>query len=338
MVVYLDALFLLNLIVDYLLLRTSARLAGEPLHRLRLAGGGFLGAAYAAALFLPGLGWLGHPACRVGAAVLMVLCAFGGSRRLVRLTLVFFGVSAAFAGVILALQLLGQGGLSLENGVVYTGFDARLLLVSAVLCCAGLSLVFGRTARHGGTRRDLAAVRLTLGERSVQLTALVDTGNTLTDPADGRPVMVAEGRALAPLLPPGADPADPVGSMERLGRCGLRLLPYRAVGVESGLLLAIRVDRAVIGGHSQRGLLVAVSPTPVSDGGGYQALIGQLEEWEADKHELEPALVPESAAAAGAPGPGRAREDHVHRGQRYPAAPTQTGGGGSLHRPAGRGG
>ena len=70
--------------------------------------------------------------------------------------------------------------------------------------------------------------------------------------------------------------------MERLGRCGLRLLPYRAVGVESGLLLAIRVDRAVIGGHSQRGLLVAVSPTPVSDGGGYQALIGQLEEWEAD--------------------------------------------------------
>ena len=133
-------------------------------------------------------------------------------------------------GVILALQLLGQGGLSLENGVVFTGFDARLLLVSAVLCCAGLSLVFGRTARHGGTRRDLASVQLTLGERSVQLTALVDTGNTLTDrPTAGRS-LVAEGRALAPLLPPGADPADPVGSMERLGRCGLRLLPYRAVG------------------------------------------------------------------------------------------------------------
>ena len=283
MVVYLDALFVLNLIVDYLLLRTSARLAGEPLHRLRLAGGALLGAAYAAALFLPGLGWLGHPACRVGAAVLMVLCAFGGSRRLVRLTLVFFGVSAAFAGVILALQLLGQGGLSLENGVVYTGFDARLLLVSAVLCCAGLSLVFGRIARHGGTRRDLAAVRLTLGERSVQLTALVDTGNTLTDPATGRPVMVAEVEKVAGLFPAGQAPSGeelrrPVDALERLGRQGwqgrCRLLPYRAVGVECGMLLALRLDGAKVGTEDYGRLLLALSPTPLTDGGGYSALIG----------------------------------------------------------------
>ena len=53
-----------------------------------------------------------------------------------------------------------------------------------------------------------------------------------------------------------------------------RLLPYRAVGVEHALLLAVRVDNARVAGEDYGPILVALSPTPVSDGGGYSALIG----------------------------------------------------------------
>ena len=58
------------------------------------------------------------------------------------------------------------------------------------------------------------------------------------------------------------------------GDLRLQLLPYRAVGVECGLLLALRVDRANCGGGEVRDCLTALSPTPLSDGGGYSALIG----------------------------------------------------------------
>ena len=56
-----------------------------------------------------------------------------------------------------------------------------------------------------------------------------------------------------------------------------RLLPYRSVGVERGLLLALRVDRARYGPWEYRNCLTALSPTPLSDGGGYCALIGGRE-------------------------------------------------------------
>ena len=39
-VIYVDTLFLLNALVDYLLLLAAARLAGEPLRRVRFALGG----------------------------------------------------------------------------------------------------------------------------------------------------------------------------------------------------------------------------------------------------------------------------------------------------------
>ena len=61
-VVYLDRVVLLNLAVDYLLLLATARLAGLPLRRRRLGLCAALGAAYAAAVFLPGSEALTYPA------------------------------------------------------------------------------------------------------------------------------------------------------------------------------------------------------------------------------------------------------------------------------------
>ena len=47
--------------------------------------------------------------------------------------------------------------------------------------------------------------------------------------------------------------------------------------MERGLLLAVRVDELELNGRGRGPVLVALSPTPVSDGGGYQALIGAVE-------------------------------------------------------------
>lgn len=268
-VVYIDEVFLLNALVDYLLLLSAARLTGEPLFRGRMAIAALLGGLYAALSYLPGWGFLDSPLCKLASAVGMTLMAFGGSRRLLRVSLVFFGVSAAFAGGVLALQLTAGGGPVL---------DLKTVLLSAAVCYALVPLVFHRTARHGG--RELAVAELRLGERSCRVTVLVDTGNTLTDPHTGRSVMVCEGEKLTGLFPEGECPTaeelrDPVSALERrTGEKPWRLLPYRAVGVDHGLLLAVRTDGARVGREDYGPILVALSPTPVSDGGGYSALIG----------------------------------------------------------------
>ena len=266
-----------------MLLLCAGRLAGEVLHRGRLALGAALAGAYAAAVFLPGMGFLLHPLCKLAAAVLALLIGYGGSRRLLRVTLVFFAVSAAFAGGILALELLGGRGLTLENGVFSSAMDLRLILLSAAGCYVVITLLFQRSARHTAARQELVPAVLTLDGRRVALTALVDTGNTLTDPATGRPVMVAEGEKVAGLFPSGqapdeADLRDPVAALERLSQAGFlgrcRLLPYQAVGVECGMLLSLRLDGARVGREDYGTLLVALSPNRLSDGGGYSALIG----------------------------------------------------------------
>ena len=278
-VIYVDTLFLLNALVDYLLLLASARLAGESLSRPRFLLGAALGGLYAAGIFLPGLGFLARPPCRLAAAAVMVLAAFWNSRRLLRQTVIFFALSCALGGGVLAVGLLGGRGLSLRGGVLYSGMDLKILLLSAAGCYALLTLALRGAARHTGPGGELLTVRLTLGARSLALTALADTGNTLSDPVTGRPVVVAEGEALEGLLPAGLRPdlADPAGWLEGLEgpwQRRFRLVPYRAVGVERGLLLALRLDKVQVGEADWGPALAALSPTPVSDGGSYRALVG----------------------------------------------------------------
>lgn len=278
-VLYVDTLFLLNALVDYFLLLGAARLAGEPLRRLRFGVGAALGGGYAVGMFLQGLEFLSHPLCRAASCALILVTAYGGSRRLLRQGVIFLALTCAFGGGVVALGLMNGRGLTLRQGVFYSTLDVKTLLVSAAACYALITAALQRVGRHTAAGGELLPLRLHLEGRSAELTALVDTGNTLTDPVTGQGAIVAEGEALLSLFsreksPKREDLLDPAGGLARLGGGRFRLLPYRAVGVERGLLLAVRVDDWELNGRKRGPVLVALSPTPVSDGGGYRALVG----------------------------------------------------------------
>ena len=92
-VVYLDSVFTLNTLMDYLLCLATARLAGIPLRRGRYLLAALAGGAYAAAVFLPFGGFLSQAPAKAAAGVLLALIAYGGEERLLRLTALFFGLS-----------------------------------------------------------------------------------------------------------------------------------------------------------------------------------------------------------------------------------------------------
>ena len=241
--------------------------------------GAVLGGGYAVAMFIPGMDWLYHPACRFAAAVLMVLIAFSKSRCLLRQSIIFFVLSFALGGGVFVVTAVGEKGLYLTDGVYYAPVDIKILLVSAAGCYLVLSLVFQRMYRHSVGNRELEQATLCFQGKKVDLTALIDTGNTLTDPMNGKGVLVVDGKYLEDLFEVSlSEYLEPLEGLKRLnaiypGR--FRLIPYRAVGVDRGVLLAVRLDEVRIGNRTERGVLAAVSPTPVSDGGNYQILAGK---------------------------------------------------------------
>lgn len=277
MKVYVDAVFALNLLVNYLLLRASARLGGAALRRGRLWLGAALGALYAVAVYLPGCGFLQGIVWKALCAVGMLVLAFGPRRETLRLGAVFLAVSLVLCGAVYGLELLKRGRIHFRGDSLFYPVTFSSLVLTAGAVCAGCRLLLPRLS-HGPD--SIVPVTVRLGNRRVRLSALRDSGNTLCDPLTGEAVLVADWRTAAGLLPRerlcAADFAAPAGLMLRLADYHPRLIPYRAVGVAGGMLLALPCEEVRIGKLVRKNSLVAFSPTPLSDGGAYEALTGGI--------------------------------------------------------------
>lgn len=233
-VVYLDSVFLFNALIDYLLVLAAARLAGIPLHRGRYAFCGLLGGLYAAAVFLPGCGFLAAVPVKMAAGVLLALVSFGGERHFLRLTMLTFAIACALAGTVLGLGLLAGQSIPHARGVFYTNVNGKTLLISASGLYVLLAVLFRGSGGPWDPRRANPDTGFPDGTNRGPYGAAgygpppaghlrepsADGGASLLSAAGGRSVPITGCGSLAAAAPeiPGAAPAaaaDPYGGRQR---------------------------------------------------------------------------------------------------------------------------
>lgn len=271
---YLDGVLLLNSLVDYLLLVVCGNVTATPVRRLRVLGAGLCGGLYAIMTLLPGFAFLGQLHWAAVMAWVLTVLAFGTRPGMIRRSVVLLLLTASFSGIVSLLTEVFSAPDSILGSSVYYPLSFSALVLTAGGSYGLMKIGLDRMTHHGG---EIVEAEVTLLGEKVFFTALRDTGNTLHDPVSGIPVMVADQRILARLLGKRKLSDDPVTLMEQLQReepeLYPRLIPYKTVGVENGMLLAVSPEKVMIGGREERQLL-AFSTVSVSDGGGYEALIG----------------------------------------------------------------
>lgn len=247
MPLYLDVLILLNFLVDLLLLMATNRLSGYPAGFKRALLAAALGGLYGGVCVLPGLRFLAGTLWRIVSLVLMAGIAFGFCRESVRRGVLFVLLSMSLGGIAVGLE---------------SGSFGSLVLAALGVC---LMCVFGLRGEIG-----TEYVQVQIGD--LHLTALRDTGNTLTDPLTGQQILVVSSNVGQRLLGlSAAELSDPVKAIGRVP--GLRLVPFHAVGCSGGVLPVKRFENVRIGSWSGS-CLVAFAPNELGQGKPYEALTG----------------------------------------------------------------
>jgi len=273
-IIYVDSLFLLNLIIDYLLLVITFRLCALPIRRLRCLIGAIVGGAYAVMCFVPGFEFLGTPVFKIALWIAISLIAFGGEEALLKCALSFLTVSAVFGG--------GVWGASMLIGGSYAGavirLDLGMLIFAFAVCYAFLSLSLSRKMRARGG--ELVAVKIVLRGKTAELTALRDSGNSLREQISGKMVLAvgvnelkelfSEDELMALSIPNGADALLALGNIHSALR--FRPVLYSALGVSAGIIPAFTPQELWINGRKTSDYVIGVSPVPVG-GGEFCAVI-----------------------------------------------------------------
>ena len=265
-IIYADSLFLSNLLADYLLCLCAARLCALPLRRGRYFMAALLGAAYSVLVFLPGFGFLAGPVWKAVFGGAMLLIAYAGQRRALPCAGVFLALSAALGGALWALEL----------NFGYIRLDLRLLTVCFLLAYGALRLIF--SAVPGASGHGTRLLEIHMSGRSCRLSAMVDSGNCLSEPhqrrcGGGGLSSGPEGALRLCRTPAGYNRSGGAAPLRRSlpGAYGAAAAhPLSALG-GGGLLPVFKPDKLLIDGREDRDRLVALSAKAA--GSGYDGII-----------------------------------------------------------------
>ena len=272
--IYLDVVFLTNLVMDYVLLRLTCRILKISTSVLR----SFLGAAagaLGACLFLILPVNICLPAVVLYQGILVVVMTAIGCRVKTRSMLVR-------AMVTLYLTVFLCGGfwdvLSGSRDMNLKTFLILTLVTYLVFTCICMGYEFYQIQI-----RNVYPVTLEQGNRKISIHGLYDTGNQLEDPLNRKPVSVVDrqsiekllGKELTEILEYATETSGEEKST-KLSKLKPHYLTYQGVGAK-GIMLAVTIENLFI--HTPREIVcvpnpvVAISTGNTALGGKYQMII-----------------------------------------------------------------
>ncbi|CAI6020427.1 sigma-E processing peptidase SpoIIGA [Cohnella sp. JJ-181] len=304
MTVYVDLVFLSNLTIDASILLTTAKVRHLRPPRRRVALSASVGALYAAAMFVTSVPYLYSLGVKLMISALMVFLAFGygGPLKFARTMGSFYLVNFATLGAVIGVSSLVKWSGSPWRGIAFTSDGGMILSfdVQAVMLAITMGVAIWLYRTEAGSRESrkrlealVVDVVIRIGDREWSCRGLVDTGNRLYDPLTRIPVMIVEAALWRDELPEGwadrlktesadrligeLDDAD--GGLPAL-RDRYRLVPYRAAGGNSKLMLAVKPDSVSIADPAGQGdacvhrrVLVGLDGGSLSSEGAYRAIV-----------------------------------------------------------------
>lgn len=286
---YVDVLLLrlgCNFIFEYLLLWSTATVTKTRTKPIRLALGSAVGTFHyflyllASLGLIPYYGFLRFFPVVVLVSIAMMLMTFpSGWSQLKKVAPYFYGIGFVAAGT-------GMAGAYLIGGPGTPQFFIGML-VSIVTILVVAELGWGIVHDRMTKRMYQISLGILCEGVSVELKALVDTGNSLKDPLNRQPVIIVEKEAITNLLPPELEPiilaldqgeltaTDRLVELEKW-QTRIRLIPFSSIGRKNGLLLGFRPDEIQIGGKTLCSDLhptIAIHPHFLDPQGEFKALV-----------------------------------------------------------------
>lgn len=213
-----------NLILDGAMITLTLFLMGKQIRIRRIMISAFLGASASTMILVCGLhfGWL------------YVLLLFAVGMAMMYLAMEQKSGNDLFLGLIYDTTLTFVFSELMKGGALLTG-NRGGARAAAGMILAGMSAVlcYVRYRSRKSRQNTIYQVSITQQGRRMDVKALFDTGNALTEPISGKPVSIVESSAWQTV-------------MEEPKPQHVKVIPFHSIGGEHGLLKGMEVEEIAI--------------------------------------------------------------------------------------------
>ncbi len=249
MTIYLDVIILENICMNYIILFATGLIYKVRVKQVRIIVSSVVGGVYAILTFIPILEIYKNFIFKIIMSIIMIYIAFNPKniKTLLKQLLLFYLVSFAFGGCAFCLlYFIKPQDILVRNGYLTGTYPIKIALLGGIVGFVIVNVAF-KLVKGKISKKDMFCdIEIFFKEKSVQIRALIDTGNMLKDPISGMPVVVAESVMLEKIIPKGiidnlnkilgGDKQDILNKEEQEYLPKFRLIPFTSLGKQNRVI------------------------------------------------------------------------------------------------------
>jgi len=291
MVYYIEYIFAENFFIDFILLFITGKLIKRIIIFRRLIIAAAIGALYVILTAYIGRDFMTYFIVKFSISILMIMVAYDSKGILtnIRVILCFYITSLIMVGIITALYYLD-----------YDRLTVNAIVLSLFIGYAALHFFFKEIKARIEKSNYMRSITIGADNKSKILRAYIDTGNELTDPMTGKPVIVVSIDSIKNIL--GEDLYDEVlcfyrnkeSNYENLlnmnnNEIKLRIVKYNTISSMGEKMVCFVPDSIKITDGDKNIInadaVIGIYPKKISQKEDYDALLfKKLLEWESETH------------------------------------------------------
>ncbi|MDZ5470710.1 sigma-E processing peptidase SpoIIGA [Bacillus sp. 31A1R] len=294
MTVYLDIIWALNFLFDSLLLYLTAIILKRDFKYWRVFTGGFIGSIIILLTFTPFNDYSGHPLVKLLFSVVMVFVVFGYKRLryFISNLMTFYLTTFLVGGALIGTHYFVQFDYQLSSSVLLASVHGFGDPISWLFVILGFPIAwhFSKTNIENiemtKIRYDqLLDVCVCIEGNKLRFKGLIDSGNQLYDPISKMPVMFVSIANLGDDLPDvitrlASEPDSIILGEESISpewENKMRIIPYKVVGQEHQLIIAVKPDEIIFEKENETLLvekgLVSFTKQQLSSDDAFQCIV-----------------------------------------------------------------
>lgn len=258
MTIYIDLIILENICMNYIILFGTAYIMKIKIKYFKILISSIIGAIYSVLLYMQIIPIYSNVIMKFFLSIVMTYIAYNPKNIKLALKelILFYLISFVFGGCAFALlYFVKPENIFMRNGVYIGTYPLKIAFLGGIVGFIITYIAFRMIKNRTSKNNIIYKLKIINNGKSIEINALLDTGNMLKDPITKTPVIVVEKEQLKELLPEivlnniekilGGDLTKENDNINSY-LSKFRVIPYNSIGKQNGILLAFKADKISI--------------------------------------------------------------------------------------------
>lgn len=254
MSIYLDIVFIENVIMNYIILLATVIITKEKLNQIRIIISSIIGGIYAVSYYVTKFSTYITIPAKVILSIVMIYIAINPKsiKKMIKELIIFYLTSFAFGGCAIAiLYTIKPQNIINKKGSLIGIYPIKVALIGGIIGFITIIIAFKLVKNKMSIKDLFCTVKIIDNGTEKKVKAFLDTGNFLKDPITKLPVIIVEKEKLIDILPREIlENTNKIisGEFEIKDKyiSKLRVLPFSSLGKQNGMLLGFKVEKVIV--------------------------------------------------------------------------------------------